>query len=130
MESNRMSNVLNEALQNLRETVDVDTIIGKPIVQGDIIIIPVSKITFGFGVGGFDKEEGASKNSMFTGGSGGGVNISPIAMLVIMNGEVKVLGMPGSGGDSSDNPYEKLIESIPGIIGSAKKLFKRDDTQS
>lgn len=88
-----ISEILEESLTKLKQLVDVDTIIGKPITAPDgTIIIPISKVSFGFATGG--SELPTSKPSMpFGGGSGGGVTIAPLAFLVIANGNVQLLQM-------------------------------------
>ncbi len=112
--------IMDSALKNIKEMVDVNTIVGSPVKCDDgTVIIPVSRVSFGFGAGGSEfgkasvKEDGIRAN--FGGGSGAGVSINPVAFLVVSNGEVKMLTM----GESS-NPVEKIIEMVPDVISKFK----------
>ncbi len=134
----KMESVLTSAMERLREVVDAETIIGKPIEVGNgVTIIPVSKISFGFGVGGFETDakgsnskaapENAKSGSelaaeVFTGGGGGGVTVSPVCFIVINNGEVKMLGI-----NSGEHPVAKIMESLPELVNSTKKMFAKSD---
>lgn len=105
-------------MQNIREMVDVNTIIGEPITSPDgSIIIPVSKVAFGFASGG--SEFAAKSEKMpFGGGAGAGVNITPVAFLVITHGNVKLLQI----GESSGT-LDKLISMIPDIADKVKEFI-------
>jgi len=127
-----ISEILEESLTKLKQLVDVDTIIGKPITAPDgTIIIPISKVSFGFATGG--SELPTSKPSMpFGGGSGGGVTIAPLAFLVIANGNVQLLQM-----QTADNTADRVVNMVPnvidkvsGIIGQkkAEKAAKEEKT--
>jgi len=101
--------LMNSALQNIKSMVDVNTIIGEPIIAGEgIIIIPVSKVSFGLAVGGsnFGDKAGDVNNQPFGGGSGAGVSISPMAFLVVSNNNVRMMPMSQTGAD-------KIIDMAP-----------------
>lgn len=112
--------MLNVSMEKLREMVDVDTVIGKPITaqNGLITIIPVSKVSFGFGSGGSDIP---TKNSVepFGGGAGAGVTIKPLAFLVIKVGEVELLQL-----DESSKGISKLLECVPEAFSKVAGIFK------
>ncbi len=122
--------MLNVSMEKLREMVDVDTVIGKPISVQDGLttIIPVSKVSFGFGSGGSDlpmKDSGEP----FGGGAGAGVTIKPLAFLVVRVGEVELLKL-----DDSEKGISKLVECVPeafskivGIFKSKKDKTKQED---
>ena len=98
-------------METIRKMVDVNTIIGDPISCPDgTIIIPVSKVGFGFAAGGSDWPSKTPKD-LFGGGTGAGVSIQPIAFLVISNGEVRLLKMEADASAISD-----VIEAIPSLI--------------
>ena len=104
--------------------VDVNTIIGEPIeTSNNIVIIPISKVSFGFAAGGSefkgetvneyakkDKEETIQYRLPFGGGSGAGVNINPVAFLVIQDKNIKLLPV------SHASSVDKLIDFVPDII--------------
>ncbi len=116
--SEPISSILGATMQNIREMVDVNTIIGEPITSPDgSIIIPVSKVAFGFASGG--SEFAAKSEKMpFGGGAGAGVNITPVAFLVITHGNVKLLQI----GESSGT-LDKLISMIPDIADKVKEFI-------
>ena len=90
MSDSNIKGIMDTTMDKLRAMVDADTIIGTPIVQGDVTIIPVSKASFGLATGGSDFP---SKNTsgLFGGGGGAGVTITPIAFLTVHNGNVNVI---------------------------------------
>ena len=90
-EKNKLEGLVTGAMDKIKEMVECETIVGKPITVGDgTTFIPVSKVSFGFASGG---SELPSKNTkdLFGGGSGAGITISPIAFIAISNGDVKLL---------------------------------------
>ncbi|MBQ0111175.1 MAG: sporulation protein YtfJ [Oscillospiraceae bacterium] len=117
-DKNRISELMQTAMEEIRSMVDADTIIGDPIPCGDVIIIPVSKITFGLVSGGLDVK---SKNSdgNFGGGGGAGVTVLPICFLAVKGGDVKILNINQSYGLT-----DKAIELAPELFEKIKSLFK------
>lgn len=111
--SHPIEGIMQTALQNIKEMVDVETIVGNPVDTPDgTVIIPISKVSFGFAAGGseFGKKSDEGQ-AMFGGGSGGGVSISPVAFMVVGQNQIKLL--PVSQASSS---VEKIIEAIPGVV--------------
>lgn len=115
--------LVKTAIEKIKEMVDVETIIGKPIVTGNgTTIIPVSKVSVGFGSGGSDLPTKQAKD-LFGGGAGGGVNIQPIAFIIIMpDGNVKLLQLTVNA--TKENAalaiLPDIVDKITGIIGSKK----------
>jgi sporulation protein YtfJ len=109
------------ALNSLRSLVDVNTIVGNPITTADgIMIIPVSKVSFGYGSGGSDLPT-SKQAELFGGATGGGVTISPLAFLVISAGEVKLLQM-----QSADNTADRIVNAVPEVIDKIVAMVKKD----
>lgn len=119
------------AMTSLESMVDVNTIIGDTVTSPDgTIIVPVSKVCFGFAAGGSEfnsnklNKFSENGNLPFGGGSGAGVNISPMAFLVVKDGAVKLLTMNNTG------PIDKLVEMIPEAMekveGAVKNIGKND----
>jgi len=97
-------------LSSLRSLVDVNTVIGDPITtQEGIVIIPVSKVNFGFASGGGDIP-GKNPN-MFGGGTGGGVTIMPLGFLVINGENVSILHM-----QTADSTNDRIINAVPEVL--------------
>lgn len=121
-EQHPIEGVMSTALQNIKEMVDVNTIIGNPVKCDDgTVIIPVSKVSFGFGAGGGEygkaevKENGLHAN--FGGGSGAGVSIVPVAFLVVGNGDVRMLTLSGT-----QSSFDRVIDIVPDIMNKVKDM--------
>lgn len=124
--------LMNTAMNSIKDMIDVDTIIGEPISAGiDTLIIPISKVSFGFAAGGSEfkgetvneyskkeKEEQVQYRLPFGGGSGAGVNIEPVAFLVVSNGLVKLLPV------THDSYVDKLIDYVPDILDKSTDFLK------
>lgn len=123
-----LEGLMGTSMEKIRELVDVNTIIGEPVESPDgTIIIPVSKVSFGFVSGGSDIPAGVPKE-VFAGGTGAGVTIKPQAFIVIdRDGEVKMLEL-----GAKDSPVDSLVEGIPGIVSKVKDIFakKPEDKES
>ena len=127
-EHHPISDLMTETMSKIKEMVDVNTIIGNPIVAADgTTVIPVSKVSFGFGAGGVTfgfvsggSDVGPSSNKqMFGGGSGAGVTVSPVCFLVIgKDGSANILGINAQASDTVD----RLVEMIPGAINKVSNF--------
>ena len=110
--SQKLPNMLESTIQKIREMLDVNTVVGTPITTPDgVTIIPVSKISVGFGGGGSDfaKKTGAEP---FGGGAGGGVKVSPVCFLVVKDGNVRMLSVP----TPANSTTERIVEMIPDTL--------------
>ena len=108
-------------MDKIKEMVDVETIIGNPIVTQDgTTIIPISKVSYGFASAGSDLPANISKE-LFGGGSGGGVSIQPVAFIVVANGDVKLLQM-----SMNANSSNAVINLIPEVFDKISSLLKKD----
>lgn len=108
------------SMENIKEMVDVDTIVGQAVDTKDgTTIIPISKVRFGFASGGTEQKNDKNQDNQmgpFGGGSGGTVSITPIAFLVVTNnGEIKVLSL-----ENQTHIYEKLIDFIPELLSKLR----------
>ena len=121
-------------MQKIREMVDVNTIVGKPIEAGDVTIIPVSKVSFGFASGGSDfttKNQKPDTDNAFGGGSGAGVNIMPIAFLIVKGDTVRMLPVAPPPGTAVDRVVEMVPEVIDKVTGFIEKQQeKKAETDS
>ena len=116
MKEHPINNLLDISLENITKMVDVSKIVGQPIrVDENNILIPVSKVIFGFGAGGSEfstKQSGkgydfelSDELYPFGGGSGGGINISPVAFLKISDGDMEIMSV-----EKNPTLTEKLLE--------------------
>lgn len=120
MAENGLESLLSASMQGLRNMVDVNTIIGEAIETADgTTIIPISKVSFGFGMGGFE-QCAIQKDNVVSGGSGGGVSIQPVGFLVINGGSVKILNI------DSSTTMDKVIDTLPDLIKSVSSLFGKN----
>ena len=121
--SNKIEGMTENTLDKIREIANADTIIGKSIVSDDgTVIIPVSKVSYGFAAGGsdFSSEKNVNKDMMFGGGSGAGISIVPVAFLVIANGDVKLLQV-----ESFSGAIDRVISMAPDIVDKIGKLIDK-----
>ena len=122
MAEHGVNGLMAETMEKIRSMVDVNTIIGDPIVTHDgTTLIPISKVTFGFGSGGTDFKSRNSSDTAplcFGGGGGAGVSISPVAFLIVSEGNARILpvNMP------ADNSTDRLIEMIPDAVNGIQNF--------
>lgn len=133
MGTHPIEGLMTNAMNSIRDMVDVNTIIGDPIeMSNDIVIIPISKVSFGFASGGSeykgetideykkkDKEEQIQYKLPFGGGSGAGVNINPIAFLVLQNDNVKLLPVNHS------SAVDKLLDYMPDLMQKVNEIINK-----
>ena len=129
MDKHPIGSLMETTMAKLRDMVDVNTIIGTPVTTPDgVMLIPVSKVSFGFASGGSDfasKNQKDDGDNAFGGGSGAGVTITPTAFVIIKDGTVRLLSVEGNTSD----PVMKVIDSIPTVIDKVKELIpeKKED---
>ncbi len=125
MKDQSASGILATAIDKIKDMVDCQTIIGDPIDAGDgIKVIPISKVTYGFASGGSDFPTKTNKE-LFGGGGGAGVTISPVAFLVIKDGEVSVKYIS----EGVENSAERIISMVPDVVNKVSDVvskFKSD----
>lgn len=121
-----IENLMMTAMTSLESMVDVNTIVGDMVSSPDgTVIIPVSKVCFGFAAGGSEfntnKLNKYSENTKlpFGGGSGAGVHISPVAFLTVKDGQVKLLNINGT------TSVDKLIDLVPDVVNKANDLVQK-----
>ena len=122
MSEHPIKDLLGVSMDKIKEMVDVNTIIGNPIQSPDgTIIIPVSKVSFGFASGGSDLPT-KNQSELFGGASGAGVSIQPLAFIVISNGDVKLLqmSMDAKLPNAIVNMVPEVFDKVSGIIGKKK----------
>ena len=118
-----INGLMETAMQSIKDMVDVNTIIGEPVESKDgTIIIPISKVSFGFGAGGsdFGQKSVEKSDSNFGGGSGGGATIEPVAFMVVGKEEIKLMPV-----EKSSSPTQDIIDSVPTLLDKVIKLFKK-----
>ena len=113
--SKNLLNMLENTIAKIREMVDSNSVVGEPIVTQDgVTIIPISKISVGLGGGGSDfvsKNVNRQENP-FGGGVGAGVKVTPVAFLVIKEGNVRMLPIAAPASTTAD----RLVEMVPDTL--------------
>ncbi|AND41784.1 MULTISPECIES: GerW family sporulation protein [Cytobacillus] len=127
MSDHPIQGLMTTAMENLKEMIDVNTIIGDPVETPDgSVILTVSKVGFGFAAGGsefmLDGQSGEEKGHPFGGGSGGGVSITPIAFLIVNSQGVKMVHL-----DESTHLYEKILDLAPQAVDKIQQMFNKKD---
>ena len=111
-----IGNLMNTTMEKIKEMIDVNTIIGDPITSPDgTLIIPVSKVSYGFASGGSDLPTKKENKDCFGGGSGAGVTIQPVAFLTVYQGDVRLVSV-----DSEEGTADKLVNMIPDVLKKVK----------
>lgn len=133
MSEHPIEGLMKTAMNSIQDMVDVNTIIGEPIeTSNNMVIIPISKVCFGFAAGGSefsgetideykkkDREEQVQYRLPFGGGSGAGVSINPVAFLVVNPDGVKLMPI------THISTVDKLMDYVPDIIEKANKLMNK-----
>ena len=133
MEEHPIEGLMSAAMNSIRDMVDVNTIIGEPIeTSNNIIIIPISKVGFGFASGGSefntetvneytkrDKDEQIHYKLPFGGGSGAGVSISPVAFLVIQGNNVKLMPV------CHNSAIDRLLDYVPDLLEKSNIILNK-----
>lgn len=124
MSDHPIEGMMNTTLEKIKEMVDINTIVGDPITSPDgSILIPVSKISYGFASGGSDfPTKAQTEKSFFGGGTGAGVSITPVAFITICNGNVKLLQIDpyNSSADRVIGMFPEIVDKISGLVGGKK----------
>ena len=117
-----IGSLMDTTMEKIKEMIDVNTIIGEPITSPDgTLIIPVSKVSYGFAAGGSDLPTKKENKDCFGGGSGAGVTIQPVAFLTVYQGDVRLVSV-----DREECTADKLVNMIPDVLKKVKGVFKKD----
>lgn len=125
-----LPDMMRDTMSKIRDMIGANAIVGDPIVVGDnVTIIPVSKVSFGFAGGGSDfVPKGASaSDAPFGGGSGAGVNITPIAFLVCKDDNVRLMPIAVPASNTVDRILDQapeLIDRIGGMVDDRRRAAK------
>lgn len=143
MSDHPIQGLMETAMENIKAMVDVNTIVGDAVETPDgTVILPISKVGFGFAAGGSDfnvngdrshdsnsgakteHAKSATVASPFGGGSGGGVSIRPIAFLVVGKQGVHIVPL-----DNSTHLFEKIIDSAPHMLDRIQSMIRGNTDQ-
>ena len=117
---NSAANLLQTTFDKVKYNIDVSTVIGDPVyTESGMTIIPISKVTYGFATGGDDFPTSGGKE-MFGGCGGAGVTITPVAFMLIQDGEVTIKHISGS-----DSAAEKMVNLVPDMFDKVSGFMNR-----
>ncbi|MBQ6143161.1 MAG: GerW family sporulation protein [Clostridia bacterium] len=120
--SNKIEGMMNCSVDKMKEIINADTIIGNSITTPDgTVVIPVSKVTYGFASGGSDFASSNCKDKeMFGGGNGVGVSIIPVAFLVISGSGIKLMQI-----ESFTGALDRIISMTPDMVDKISAMIKK-----
>ena len=108
--------VRKQIFDDFKKMITTESVVGEPIYLGDATIVPFVDISFGFGSGGGDLP--SSQKELFGGGTGGGVTITPMAFLIVRNGDVKLIQV-----QSYNNTADRLVGMVPDVVDKVSGLI-------
>lgn len=128
MNEHPIQGLMKTTMDNIKEMIDVNTIVGDAVETPDgSVIIPISRVSFGFAAGGSEygmgsktnKEEGDTAKFPFGGGSGAGVSVQPVAFLVVAGSQIRLLPVNYS------SVVDRIIDLVPNFIENIEKAAKK-----
>jgi len=136
MPDHPIQGLMKTTMESIKEMIDVNTIVGDPVQSPDgQVIIPISRVCFGFASGGTEfngriiKNDGQGANDEkklpFGGGTGAGVSVQPVAFIVVGNGNMKLLPV-----DQNANIINSVLDLIPKMATSIQNKFKDKESKT
>lgn len=133
MSEHPIDGLMETAMNSIKDMVDVNTIIGDPIeTSNGMVIIPISKVSFGFAAGGSEfkgetideykkreKEEEVQYRLPFGGGSGAGISINPVAFVIVLKDSIKILPI------EHNSAIDKLMDYVPDLMEKANNIVDK-----
>ncbi|RNB77747.1 GerW family sporulation protein [Brevibacillus panacihumi] len=127
MADHPIQGLMRTAMENIKQMIDVNTIIGDPVETPDgSVILPISKVGFGFAAGGsefqYEHNHPASIGYPFGGGSGGGVSITPVAFLVVGKQGIRSIPL-----ENTTHLYDRILDSVPQFVEKMQGVFGKKE---
>lgn len=121
MEKHPIQGLMETSMQNIRDMVDVNTVLGDPITARDgSTVVPVSKVSFGFVAGGGEYSmKSAQEDYPFAGGAGAGVSLQPVGFLVCGENHVRMLPA------QTKSSVDRVIDLLPGVLEEVKNTLSK-----
>lgn len=114
-----LNDLMNTAMGKIREMVDSNSIIGEPVTTPDgVTVIPISRVSFGFGAGGGDY--GTTKGN-FGGGAGAAVKIDPVAFLIVKDGVTRVMPVAVPAVATVD----RVLDLVPEVMDRVENFISK-----
>ena len=124
-----VSDMLNTTMEKIRDLMDANTVVGKPIEVGNVTVVPVCKISIGYGSGGSDfaqKSQKPENPNAFGGGAGMGVNITPVSFLIVQDGNVRVVPVE----QPAATTVERVIDMVPNVVDKVSSFVGKNKEET
>lgn len=130
-----IQSLMETTLETIKGSIDANTIIGDPIKTETTVVVPISKVTIGFGIGGGEYSKGydnkkdikindEKKDTNFAGGSAGAISIQPVAFVVVEDGETRLMSL-----DDNINLVDNILTVTPKVIEKIQKMTKEKNNK-
>ena len=125
-----LKQIIDTAISKIGEVVDVNTVIGEPIaLQGDVTIIPFSKVSVGFASGGTEfsgKRPSPDGKAYFAGGNGAGVTMAPLGFIIVEQGKARVVEIGNAATyNAPTDPVNRVLDGINGVVDKAPDILAK-----
>ena len=123
-----VGDLVEATMTKIRNMMDANTVVGTPIEAGGVTVIPVCKISIGYGSGGSDfaqKSQKPENPNAFGGGAGMGVNITPISFLVIRDGNVRMVAVDQPASTVAD----RVIDLVPNVMDKVSAMVDKKKSE-
>ncbi len=123
MEENPIGRLMNTTMENVRNVLKTDTVVGDPITTPDgMMLVPISRISMGFGGGGIELNSKRSADTRpYGGGNATGVKIEPIGFLIIKDGNIRMVKVT----PPANNTVDRIIEMVPQVIDKVDAFIEK-----
>ncbi|HBY2762250.1 GerW family sporulation protein [Clostridioides difficile] len=131
-----IQSLMETTLETIKGSIDANTIIGDPIKTDTTVVVPISKVTIGFGIGGGEYSKGYDdkdreielKNEKldtnFAGGSAGAISVQPVAFVVVESGETRIMSL-----DSNINLVDNILSITPRVLEKIQNISQSNKNQ-
>ena len=125
MENNKKhptDTLMSDTMEKVRQFVDANTVVGTPIQAEGVTIIPISRVSMGFASGGADfttKNQKPDTDNCF-GGGGAGVNVTPVAFLIVHGDNVRLMPLY----PPAYTTVDRVVELVPDLVDKVSALLK------
>ena len=117
-DTNKLTHLMDTAMQNVKKLVDVNTVVGEPIYTPDgTTLIPISRVSLGFGGAGAD----FAQNKGYGGGTGCGVRVEPLGFIVVKEGSVRMMNVI----PPANNTLDRLIDLVPVVADRVDEMIDK-----
>ena len=127
MENNPIGELMQSTMENVKSILKVDTVVGDPIYTPDgITLVPISKISVGFGGGGVEFNSKKAGERPYGGGNATGVKIEPMGFLIIKDGTVRMVNVT----PPASNTVDRVIDLVPQVMDRVDAFIDKHNSNN